>query len=142
MHRSSRGLRLSNAQVAELESRRKVLGLTRATLLHKFEEALKKCGCIHTDEAVKMRLDRVFNPRMRRPMSEETEGALAAALDWSIPQLESAMGVGSDAARQNPAMNGKIPSKTLAEMSRELADAAIRLQKIVRTLQTSLPRNP
>src|SRR5436190_21477918 len=91
MPRSSRGLRLSNAQVALLESRRKTLGLTRMMLLHRFEETLKKGGCIHTDKAVEMRLNRIFNRRMRRPMSEETEMALAAALDWSVPEFESAI---------------------------------------------------
>jgi hypothetical protein len=127
--------------VAELESRRKTLGLTRAMLLHRFEEALRKAGCIHTDEAVKMRLNRIFNRRMRRPLSEETQAALAAALDWSIPELESAIGVGFEGAPQIRPVNGQISGKILAQISRDLADASIRLQNIARTLQTSLRRN-
>jgi hypothetical protein len=73
---------------------------------------------------------------MRRPMSEETQVALAAALDWSVPEFESAISASSEVAPQRRAGERQIPSKTLAEVSRELAETAIRLQNIARTLQT------
>jgi len=90
--RHSSSLKLSDAQVARLDTHRKTLGLTRRALLQKFEEALKKNGCIHTEAAAKMRLDRILNRRMRRPMSEETQASLAAAFECSVPQLEAVMG--------------------------------------------------
>jgi hypothetical protein len=142
MRRPSSGLRLSNAQVAELESRRKTLGLTRATFLRKFESALRDAGCIHTDAAVKMRLNRVFNPRMRRPMSEETEIALAVALDWNLSQLEHAIGIASEVMGKQKVMEKKPSHRLMAKMTRELADAAVRLQQIARTLQDSLQGRP
>lgn len=82
---------LSDAQVDRLEVRRKLLGLTRAGLLSRFEEALQREGCVHTLGAAKMRLDRVLNPRLRRPASEATLLALARTLDWTLPELESAL---------------------------------------------------
>jgi hypothetical protein len=49
--RHSRCRRLSDVQVARLEAYRKAAGLTRRALLQKFEEALKKDGCIHTENS-------------------------------------------------------------------------------------------
>lgn len=39
--------------------------------------------------SVRMRFDRVFNPRLRRPTTEPTLLALARALEWSILELEA-----------------------------------------------------
>lgn len=80
---------LNDAQIKRLELRRKILGLTRADLLHRFEEALRRQGCVHTLGAARMPLDRVFNPRLRRPTSEATLVALASALEWTLLELES-----------------------------------------------------
>jgi hypothetical protein len=43
----------------------------------------------HSD--VKMRLDRVFYSRMRRPTTETTKVALARALEWTLLELEKAI---------------------------------------------------
>lgn len=90
---------LSDAQVAQLETRRKMLGLSRSALLLKFEAALQREGCVHALSSAKMRLDRVLNPHLRRPASETTLLALATALDWTLPQLEEEM--------QSAASNGE-----------------------------------
>lgn len=134
--------RLSDAQVAQLEAHRKTLGLTQRALLQKFEEALNKDGCIHTPAAGKMRLDRVFNRRMRRPMSEDTKSALAAALDWSVPQLESAIGPGSGDMRRSRAT--KAPGRAVSGCARDLLDVTRRLQIIQQKLQALArkDRNP
>ena len=89
--RHSYSQKLSDAQVVRLETRRKMLGLSRAGLLVRFEESLQREGCVHTLASAKMRLDRVLNPRLRRPVSEGTLLALAEALDWSLLELESAL---------------------------------------------------
>ena len=78
---------LSDAEVARLEARGKWLGLSRRMLLERFAAALKRDGIAPTPNSVKMRLDRVLNPRMRRPTSDETLLALATALDWSVLEL-------------------------------------------------------
>lgn len=87
---------LSDAQVALIERRRKTLGVTCGALLERFERALKTAGYVHTEAAAKMRLDRILNPRMRRPMSEPTKAALAQALDWTVPEFEAAIGKKKD----------------------------------------------
>lgn len=46
---------------------------------------------MHTFASARMRLDRVLNPRLRRPTSEATLIALAAALDWTFLDLEAAL---------------------------------------------------
>jgi hypothetical protein len=84
--------KISGEQVVRLEERRRALGLTRADLLQRFARALKDSGCVHSAEAAKMRLDRVFNPRMRRPMSESTKAALGMALGWKMDELDKAIG--------------------------------------------------
>jgi hypothetical protein len=82
---------LTDAQIQQLELRRKMLGRTRTDLLHRFEEALRGQGCVHTLAAARMRLDRVLNPRLRRPTSEATLIALASALGWTLLELEAAL---------------------------------------------------
>jgi transcriptional regulator with XRE-family HTH domain len=80
---------LSDAQVVRLEKRRKSLNLTRDKLLQKFDRALRNTGCAYDDiTAAKMRLDRVFNSRMRKPISEATKAALAQALDLTLEQFD------------------------------------------------------
>lgn len=125
---------ISDAQVARLESRQKALGLTRATLLLRFEEALKRSGSVHTEAAAKMRLDRVLNRRMRRPMSEGTKSALAQALDWTIPQLERAIRVCSDDVRKKRAIQGRRPVGAILGIARDLNDVARRLQRVAQKL--------
>ncbi len=80
---------LSDLQVAQIELRRKALGLTTSVLLQRFAAALKTSGCNQTISSAKMRLDRVINPRMRRPISDETKNALARALDWDFQEFDT-----------------------------------------------------
>jgi hypothetical protein len=89
--RHSHSQTLSGAQVARLEYRRKALGYSRRALLLRFEKALQRDGYVHSLASAKMRLDRVVNPYLRRPVSEATLLALAAALDWTLPELEAAI---------------------------------------------------
>jgi len=89
--RHSHSQTLSDARVARLEDRRKTLGLSRRALLLRFEEALQRDGYVHSLASAKMRLDRVVNPYLRRPVSEATLLALASALDWTLPELEGAI---------------------------------------------------
>jgi hypothetical protein len=131
---------LSDAQVARLEARRKALGLTRAALLRKFEEALKKDGCIHTEAAAKMRLDRVLNPRLRRAISEETKVALAVALDWKIAEFESAIGNRVDGLGAE-SDGRKIRGRVGSQVCQELAHIAQQLQQITQMLQGPLQRS-
>jgi hypothetical protein len=84
---------LSDAQVAQLQERRKRLGLSPGALLHKFEAALQREGCVHSLASAKMRLDRVLNPYLRRPVTEATLAALAAGLSWTLIELETALGL-------------------------------------------------
>jgi hypothetical protein len=83
---------LSDAQVARIQRRQKQIGLTNHQLLERFKDALKKeTGGVQSHSAAKMRLDRIFYPRMRRPTSETTKLALARALGWTLLQLEKAI---------------------------------------------------
>jgi len=94
--------KLSNAQVARLEERQKALGLTQPELLARFDAALKNAGCVYDGiGAAKMRLDRVFNPRMRRGISEGTKAAVAHALGWNVPEFEAAISEKKDGARRD-----------------------------------------
>lgn len=88
---------LTDAQAALLQERRKRLGLSRSMLLQKFEAALQREGCVHSLASAKMRLDRVLNPYLRRPATEATLTALAAALSWTLLELEAALGLPSPA---------------------------------------------
>jgi hypothetical protein len=125
--RHSNCLRLSDTHVARLEAHRKALGLTRRALLQKFEEALKKNGCIHTKAAAKMRLDRILNRRMRRPMSEETKASLAAAFECSIPQLETVMGVSLGSILKT---STQVSGHAARELKRDFAAIKLRLRVI------------
>jgi hypothetical protein len=83
---------LSDAQVARIQRRQKELGLTSAQFLERFKEALKEVtGGVQSHSAAKMRLDRIFYPRMRRRTSEITKLALARALGWTLLELEEAI---------------------------------------------------
>ena len=82
---------LTDNGVARLEARRHELNLTKPELLARFEKALRDHGIMLTTASAKMRLDRVFNPRMRRPISEPTKMALASALDWSFAEIQEAL---------------------------------------------------
>jgi hypothetical protein len=79
---------LSDAQVALIHRRRKALGLTIGDLHARFADALRARGCVHVANSAKMRLDRVLNPKMRRPVTEVTQSALAQALGWSLDDFE------------------------------------------------------
>lgn len=82
----------TNAQVARIEARRRALGLTMQPFVEKFALALKGLGCNQTSASAKMRLDRVLNPRMRKPVSETTKAALAQTLGWSLQEFEEIVG--------------------------------------------------
>lgn len=77
--------------MAPLEARGKELGLSRRSLLERFGAALKSDGIAPAPNSVKMRLDRVLNPRMRCPTSDETLLALAIALEWTFLDLEAVL---------------------------------------------------
>ena len=85
----ARSRMLSDAQVALLEARRKALDLSIPRFRERFDEALRRDGIHLADNSVRMRLDRVLNPRLRCPTTEQTLLALARALDWSILVLEA-----------------------------------------------------
>ena len=89
--RHSHSRLLTDGQVAILEARRKALGLSPRSFRERVAAALKKEGCVHTDNSVKMRIDRVINARMRRPTSEETLLAIATALESTLLELEAAL---------------------------------------------------
>ena len=133
--------KLSDAQVARLETRRQALGLTREKLLEKFDHGLKGTGYVYDGiAAAKMRLDRVFNRRMRRPISESTKTALAHALDWTIPQLEKAIRVKSDGLKGK---KGRRQGNEISEIARDLGDVARRLEAIARKLKgLTIKRSP
>ncbi len=76
---------VTEAHVSRIEARRKTVGMTREQLRQRFDQALK-FG--HTPEAARMRLDRVLNTKMRRPMSDTTKAALAEALGWTTDEFE------------------------------------------------------
>jgi hypothetical protein len=83
---------LSDAQVARIKDRQKELGLTSEQFFQRFKDALKELkGAVHSDSAVKMRLDRIFYSRMRCPTSEATKLALARTLDWTLLGFEKAI---------------------------------------------------
>ncbi len=86
-----RSRRLTDAEIAILEKRARALGLSPRRLLERFGEALKRDGIAPAPGSIKTRLDRVLNPRMRCPTSEETFLALAAALEWSRVELDTAL---------------------------------------------------
>jgi len=46
---------------------------------------------VQSHSAVKMRLDRVFYSRMRRPLSDTTKLALAQTLGWTLLEFEDAI---------------------------------------------------
>ena len=83
---------LSNVQVARIQRRQKELGLTSDQFLERFKDALKEnTGVVQSHSAVKMRLDRIFYSRMRRPLSETTKLALAHTLGWTLLEFEEAI---------------------------------------------------
>ena len=127
--------KLSDAHVAELDARRRALNLSPEQLLDGVAQALRSAGYNHSESAVKKRLDRVFNPRMRRPISESTKSALAHALEWTIPQLEGAIRVSSDEVRKKRAARGKGSVAGISEIARDLDDVARRLARVARKLR-------
>jgi hypothetical protein len=140
--RDSHSELLSHLQVAQLETRRKSQGLTRAMLLDRFEEALKEAGCVHTAAAAKMRLDRVFNPRMRRPISESTKAALACALGWNLRQLENALALGCDQPQNGGEIMPDDDSRSAIEyLARDLMMTARTLQANARKLESLAAKN-
>ena len=82
---------LTDNGVARLEKRRRQLELTKAEFRLRVDEVLAARGLHHSRRATRMRLDRVFLPRMRRPISELTRIVLASALEWRLDQLEAAL---------------------------------------------------
>ncbi len=83
---------LSDAQVARIQRRQKELGLTSDQFLERLKQALKEgAGVVQSHSAVKMRLDRIFYSRMRRPLSETTKFALAHTLGWTLLEFEKAI---------------------------------------------------
>ena len=90
--RRSHSRMLTDGQVAILEAQRKALGLSQRAFRAKgVGPTLKNEGCVHSDNSVKMRIDRVINARMRCPTSEETLLAIATALEWTLLELEAAL---------------------------------------------------
>ena|ERR1051325_1226915 len=91
---------LSDLQVERIKDRQKELGLTSEEFFNRFKNALTDLtGPVQSDSAVKMRLDRVFYSRMRRPLSEKTKLALARALDLTLLGFEEMIGVENGARK-------------------------------------------
>lgn len=124
---------LSNPQVARIHRRRKALGLTMPDLLARFADALRRAGSVHTTAAAKMRLDRVLNPRMRKPVSEETKRALARALEWTLEELEQS--VEGERGRRSPQRHQELRevARALRSQAERLASLASRLAGIEKT---------
>ncbi len=85
----ARSRMLTDAQVAMLELHRKALELSLPSFRLRFDEALQRDGIHLAENSVRMRLDRVLNPRLRCPTTEQTLMALARALGMSILELEA-----------------------------------------------------
>ena len=100
---------LSDAQVARIQRRKKECGLTSEQFLGRFKEALKEItGVVQSHSAVKMRLDRVFYSRMRRPLSDTTKLALAHTLGWTLLEFEEAIaGENRDRRRERRSSSAK-----------------------------------
>lgn len=111
--RRSLSQKLSTAQVERINARRKSLALTREQLLEKFSGALKcVTGQVQSTAAAKMRLDRIFNDKMRCPLTDTTKAALAHALDWSVAEFEDAISEATminERAAPLPASANKVP---------------------------------
>ena len=84
---------LTDTQVALLQQRRRELGFSPQTLLARFLEGLERDGGVLAPASARMRLGRVLNPRLRLPASEGTLLALAWALEWTLAELETALGL-------------------------------------------------
>lgn len=130
---------LSDAQVVRFEKRRKALNLTRDELLERFDRALRAAGGVYDMAAAKMRLDRVFNSRMRRPISERTKAALAAALDLTLEEFDDLIAIkGKQTAKASRKTRSGDSSALANEMRThavELKSHARRLESLARTLR-------
>ena len=122
--------KITPKQVAQLIARQKDLGLTRLQLIDRFAAALKDCGAVHSPSAAKMRFDRVFNPRMRRPMSDSTKCALARALNWSINDFEKVL-QGNGASSDGSGSNVSDLVATLRANARKLQEDARKLESLM-----------
>ena len=104
----ARSRMLSDAEVALLEARRKALDLSLPRFRERFDEGLRRDGVNLADNSVRMRLDRVLNPRLRRPATEQTLRALAWALRVVAPGAGSEAGRGGGARRR---AEGRRPAR-------------------------------
>jgi hypothetical protein len=109
-------------------------------MLQRFDRALRAAGSVYDSGAAKMRLDRVFNPRMRKPISESTKAALACALDMTLDQFDQLI----SAERKTPVTNlRKAPTAGLLIRGRrddgvaeELRERAAELKSHARKLES------
>jgi hypothetical protein len=91
---------LSDLQVERIKDRQKELGLTSKEFFDRFKSALTELnGPVQSDAAVKMRLDRVFYKKMRRPTTETTKLALARALDLTLVGFEETIAMENGARK-------------------------------------------
>ena len=123
---------LSHTQVGRIHARRKALGLTPPLLLERFMAALQKEGAATSGGSARMRLARALNPRMRKPMSETTEFALAAALDWTLPEFEQ------NVLRHQTAQAGHAGPSALGAVALELRRLQDRVEALAATIDLSL----
>jgi hypothetical protein len=89
-HRCPRAMQLVEVR-ADPEAKKRVWSDERP-IFGRFKDALKEVtGLVQSNSAVKMRLDRVFYSRMRRPVSDTTTLALAYTLGWTMLEFEDAI---------------------------------------------------
>lgn len=137
---------LSNAAVAKIDLRRRDLNLTRSDLLLRFTDALTSAHGSRADGSAKMRLNRVLNPRLRRPLSESTKAALARSLEWTLDEFdEHALERGRRAASSSEPRIGHEAAgdyelsctvQQLESAAKALSDTTERLTAIVQQLAT------
>lgn len=114
--------KLSLAQVSQLERRREELGYTLVVVRAKFDAALRARDCVLSDGALKARVDRIFNARMRGPLNAENKMALAQTLDWTVAELERELRLrkrrqGHDGAEETGGERGeKLSVRQIAHM--------------------------
>ena len=134
----SKGQKLSDAEVARVEKRRKALNLTDADLVARFAAALKTAGCVHAIGSAKMRLDRVINPRMRRPVSDSTKLALARALEWKVEEFDRHIQRLPRTAQTTETAQFSTAGATRSELER-VADLLCAQAEVLRSIASTLP---
>lgn len=126
----------TDAAVEKIEQRRKSLNLTRGDLLSRFADALTNAAGARASGSAKMRLDRVLNPRMRRPVSDGTKAALANALRWTLAEFDQHV---LRAAKPTCSKRGQKTTEEREE-TRQLCTAVKSLESVAMSLTETSAR--